>query len=158
MLIDEMKSTSPPVYGGTKEGKCRIAFDLDETLGTAITDSNSIIGFNIRSGCVELLNELEQHYQLVLWTASQRSYLDKILCFGLNQYFSETYSWDEIPETWKDIRIIKVEYLIDDNLHQLEFAAAHQLEHHYIIIPAYGSKEDNHDPLLWTTIIKHVLL
>ena len=54
MLIDEIKSKSPPVHWGTKEGKCRIAFDLDETLGTAITDSNSIIGFNIRSGCVEL--------------------------------------------------------------------------------------------------------
>lgn len=137
---------------------CRIAFDLDETLGTAITDSNSVIGFNIRSGCIELLNELEQHYQLVLWTASQRSYLDKILNCGLQRYFSETYSWDEIPETWKDIRIINVEYLIDDNPHQLELAVPHQLEHHYIIIPAYGSKEDNLDSLLWTKIIKNVLL
>ncbi len=137
--------------------RSRIAFDLDETLGTPITDANSILGFNIRSGCIELLQELEPIYQLILWTASQRSYLDKVLSFGLAQYFTETYSWDEIPETWKDTRIINVEYLIDDNTLQQEMAEKHHLEHHYIIIPAYGSREDNNDPLLWTRIIKNSL-
>jgi TFIIF-interacting CTD phosphatase-like protein len=138
--------------------KRRIAFDLDETLGTAITDSNSLIGFNIRNGCLELLEELDKHYQLILWTSSQRSYLDKILHFGLSQYFFETYSWDDISELWKDIRRIQVEYLIDDDSYQYDTALKNQLEQHYIIIPPYGCKEDNNDPLLWTKIIKDVLL
>ncbi len=138
--------------------KCRIAFDLDETLGTAITDSNSIIGFNIREGCIELLNELENQYQLILWSVSQRIYLNKVLDFGLDAYFSETYSWDDIPESWKDIRKINVKYLIDDNHYHREMARRNRLEHHYIIVPPYGSQEDNYDPLLWTKIIKTVLL
>ena len=138
--------------------KCRIAFDLDETLGTAITDSHNIIGFNLRQGCRELLNDLTPHYHLVLWTVSQRSYLDKVLDFSLSQHFSETYSWDEIPETWKDIRKIHVDYLIDDNHYHREMAKKNHLEDHYIIVPAYGSQEDNQDPLLWTKIVRNILL
>lgn len=138
--------------------KRRIAFDLDETLGTTLTDSHNIIGFNTRQGCGELFASLTPLYHLVLWTVSQRSYLDKVLSFGLSQYFSETYSWDEIPETWKDIRKIQVEYLIDDNYYHREIAKQNHLENHYIIVPAYGSQEDNQDPLLWTKIIKNILL
>jgi len=137
------------------ETKSRIAFDLDETLGTALTDGYSLTGFNIRKGCIDLLDSLKDEYDLVLWTVSNRIYLNKILSFGFPMYFVRTYSWDEIPCEWKDIRKINATFLVDDSIHHKE--AAKQLESRYIIIPAYGSHEDVNDPLLWTKqIFTHI--
>ncbi|MDM8561381.1 NIF family HAD-type phosphatase [Candidatus Parabeggiatoa sp. HSG14] len=133
--------------------KPRIAFDLDETLGVTITDSTSIIGFRLRDGCIELLEQLKLKYHLVLWTVASRSYLDKVLSFGLKDYFQETYSWSEIAGSWKDIRKIKVEFLIDDNEYYKEAAKKYGLESHYIIVPAYGCFEDNKEPLKWVQIV-----
>jgi len=129
--------------------RLRIAFDLDETLGTAITDHKTVTGFNIRKGCDELLTALKKEYHLVIWTVSSRGYLEKMLNFGIREYFDETYSWDEISEEWKDIRKINVRYLVDDSSYHREMAKQHNLEAGYIIVPAYGSREDQRDPLLW---------
>ncbi len=138
--------------------KARIAFDLDETLGITLTDSNSVIGFHIRDGCTELLERLKTRYHLVLWTVSTRIYLNKVLCFGLADYFQETWSWDEISGKWKDIRRINVKFLIDDSEYHREAAKKYGLESNYIIIPAYGSKEDQKDSLLWARQVKAILL
>lgn len=142
----------------TSNGKTRIAFDLDETLGTPVTDGYAVIGFNFRTGCLELLDELSQHYELILWTVSSRTYVQKILQYGLGKYFRETYSWDELPNEWKDIRQIDVEYLIDDSESYREMAAQHGIESGYIIIPAYGSVADNLDSLAWIRHIRNILL
>ena len=138
--------------------KPRIAIDLDETLGATVTDSTSIIGFRLRDGCLELLKQLDSKYHLVLWTVAYRSYLNKVLAFGLKDYFRETYSWDEIKQTWKDIRQINVEYLIDDDEYHREAAKKDGLESHYLIVPAYGSPEDEKHPLGWVQQIKEKLL
>ncbi|WP_020558429.1 NIF family HAD-type phosphatase [Thiofilum flexile] len=127
----------------------RIAFDLDETLGTPIIHNNSIIGFNLRTGCHELLTELAQDHDLILWTVSTRSYVEKVLAYGLTGYFKEIYSWDELACEWKDIRRIHVDYLIDDSPHHQDEAQKYGLESHYIVVPAYGSPEDCQDALLW---------
>lgn len=131
----------------------RIAFDLDETLGTPMIKGEEIIGFVVRTGAHELLQELVKRNKLMVWTVSNRSYLDKILNSGIKQYFDETYSWDEINDKWKDIRKIKADYLIDDSEHHIQEARKYGMEERYILIPAYGSKEDNEDPLLWAKII-----
>ena len=138
--------------------KPRIAIDLDETLGATVTDSTSIVGFRIRDGCIELIEQLELKYHLVLWTVARRSYLDKVLAFGLKTYFSETYSWDEIENSWKDIRQINVEYLIDDDEYHQEIAKRYGLESHYIIVPAYGSPEDEEEPLGWVRQVEEKML
>jgi hypothetical protein len=144
-----------------KEFECmkpRIAFDLDETLGATITDSTSIVGFCLREGCIELLEKLQKKYYLVLWTVSNRTYLDKVLSFGLKKYFKETYSWDEISISWKDIRQIGVNFLIDDSEYHKEIAKQHGLSSRYIIIPAFGSPEDVKNSRLWIMQIEEILL
>jgi histidinol phosphatase-like enzyme len=138
--------------------KPRLAIDLDETLGTTITNATSITGFKFRHGCSELLKQLKVKYHLVLWTASNRSYLNKILVFEIGDYFRETYSWDDIAQSWKDIRKINASFLIDDDEYHLEAARKHGLESRYIIVPAYGSPEDEKDPRQWIQQIQNRLL
>src|SRR5262249_48780892 len=102
--------------------KPRIAFDLDETLGVPRIEGGTIVGFQSRAGCASLLEQLCRRYTLVLWTVSSRRYLDKVLAFGLRTFFEETYSWDELPASWKDIRKLRLGYLIDDSEHHREAA------------------------------------
>ena len=139
------------------EKRKRLAFDLDETLGTAIVDSQKVVGFNTRHGTFTLLDQLSNHYELILWTVSNRVYLDKVLAYGMAKYFEETYSWDEISEKWKDIRKIRADFLVDDSDYHRGIAAQYGLESNYIIVPAYGSLEDQRKPLLWIDIIKDSL-
>jgi hypothetical protein len=127
----------------------RIAFDLDETLGVPLIEGSSIVGFQTRPGCQELLQRLHPRFTLVLWSVSSRRYLDKALSFGLSGLFPETYSWDELPGAWKDIRRIGADFLVDDSPHHREAARKHRLAHRYIVIPGYGSPEDVADPLRW---------
>jgi 5'(3')-deoxyribonucleotidase len=138
--------------------KPRIAIDLDETLGATVTDSTSIIGFRLRDGCLSLLRQLESKYHLVLWTVSSRAYLNKVLDYGLKKHFQETYSWDDIASSWKDIRQIRVDFLIDDDEFHLEKAKQYALEDHYLIVPAYGSLEDQKEPFKWVEQIEKKLL
>jgi hypothetical protein len=60
----------------------RIAFDLDETLGVPVVDGSAIVGFRLREGAIDLLNRLKFQYSLLLWTVSNRSYVDKVLSYG----------------------------------------------------------------------------
>jgi hypothetical protein len=75
----------------------RVAFDLDETLGVPLIEGDTIVGFCMRPGCAELLARLSGRFALVIWTVSSRRYLDKVLAFGLGEWFVRTYSWDEEP-------------------------------------------------------------
>lgn len=138
--------------------KNRLVFDLDETLGVALVNSNSVVGFKIRQGCLELLEKLSLKYELVLWSVSNRSYVDKMLSRELGKFFKETYSWDEIPQRWKDIRIVKGDYLIDDDSYQKEMAEQVGLGNKYVIVPIYGDKIDEIEPLSWVRIIENALL
>lgn len=134
-----------------------IAFDLDETLGVPVIVNESIIGFRLRDGCTELLEQLRQSYTLCLWTVSSRAYLNKALSFGLGAFFTQTYSWDELPATWKDVRKIGAAYLIDDSPHHRERAAQYGLAARYIVVAAYGNREDFADSLLWARQVREVL-
>jgi FMN phosphatase YigB (HAD superfamily) len=136
-----------------------IAFDLDETLGVPITDGRSIVGFQMRRGSAELLTELKsKNYAIVLWTVSSRAYVEKALNFGLGGYFEKTYTWDELPHRWKDVRTLGVDYLVDDSEYHRELAEPHGLASRYIIVPAYGSPDDNSNPLEWAERARTVLL
>ncbi|WP_372370546.1 NIF family HAD-type phosphatase [Candidatus Uabimicrobium sp. HlEnr_7] len=138
--------------------KKRIAFDLDETLGTAISDGYNIVGFNIRQGCLELLNFISSQHELVLWTVSNRSYLNKVLNYhNLANYFSETYAWEDVKEKWKDVRRFHLDLLIDDSNYHKQQAKQYAIEHRYIIIPEYGSPQDNSDSLLWTKLVRQAI-
>ena len=136
----------------------RLAFDLDETLGTAVTDGYSLCGFNLRKGCCSLLEELSKSNEIVLWTASNRNYLDKALYYTkLGRYFIKTYAWEDVPQRWKDVRTLNVDFLIDDSEHHRQCATQFGITSRYIIVPAYGSKEDIADELLWINVIKEHL-
>jgi FMN phosphatase YigB (HAD superfamily) len=132
----------------------RIAFDLDETLGVPLIDGATMVGWQIRPGCAELLGSLRSTFVLCLWSVSGRRYVDKALSFGLRDWFAECYSWDEVPARWKDVRQIKVDFLVDDSPQHRDAARAFGLESAYIVVPQYGSPEDSVDPLGWVRLVE----
>ena len=136
----------------------RIAFDLDETLGVPRIDGNNIVGWNFRDGCAELLTTLQNDFTLCLWSVSSRRYVNLALSFGLNQWFADSYSWDEVATSWKDISQIDVDFLIDDSPHHRETAVLYGLGDAYIVIPAYGSPDDVADPFAWVRLVESRLL
>ena len=80
--------------------KKRIAFDLDETLAVALVDGRSLRGFLIRPGCAELLKKLAPDYDLILWSSSERPYLNRALNASLKTFFKGVrYSWSETYRT-----------------------------------------------------------
>ena len=132
-----------------------IAFDLDETLGAPITDGRALIGFQIRTGATDLLDALAPRFRLILWTVSSRQYATKCLSFGLARHFARMITWDDVTGSWKDLREVSADYLVDDSPHHRAAAVKHGLDPSgYIVIPAYGSPEDSADPLLWTRHIR----
>lgn len=145
-------------------GKCmmhatmkRIAFDLDETLGVPLIEGSSIVGFQIRPGCLELLERLRCRFTLVLWSVSGRRYVDRCLSFGLGKLFSKTYSWDEMPTSWKDVRRIHADLLVDDSPHRREAAARDGLAERYVVVPIYCGPEDVADPLAWVRLVERTV-
>jgi hypothetical protein len=132
----------------------RVAFDLDETLGVPLIEGDAIIGFQVRLGCLELLGRLRPRFTLCLWSVSGRRYVEKCLSFGLSAWFAETYSWDELPASWKDVRRIGADLLVDDSPHHREAAARHGLGDRYVVVPVYGSPEDAADPLAWVRLVE----
>ena len=144
------------------ENPHRIAFDLDETLGAAIINQNNLLGFNIRVGCLDLLDDLlAKNYELVLWSISYRSYVDEVLAFNngiFKTFFSRSYAWEDINSKWKDVRLIDVDFLVDDSPHHRDKASQYGLSEHYIIVPQYGSAEDVAHPHLWVRLVAEKLL
>ena len=132
----------------------RIAFDLDETLGVPLIDGSAMVGWQIRPGCLELLARPQPRFILSLWSVSSRRYVDKALSFGLGDWLTESYSWDELPARWKDVRQIRADFPVDDSPHHWESARALGLESAYIVVPQYGSTEDAADPLLWVRLVE----
>jgi hypothetical protein len=135
----------------------RIAFDLDETLGVPIIEGSAIVGFQVRPGCLELLERLRGRCTLLLWSVSGRRYLDRCLSFGLAGWFAQTYSWDEMPASWKDVRRIEADLLVDDSPHHREAAASHGLASRYVVVPVYGGPEDAADPLAWVRLVERAV-
>ncbi len=132
----------------------RIAFDLDETLGVPLIDGTTVIGWQLRQGCAELLDRLQAEFDLLLWSVSPRRYVDKTLSFGLGRWFDESYSWDELPASWKDVRQLRADFLVDDSPHHRQAAERFGLGAAYIVVPAYGSPEDAADPLGWVRLVE----
>jgi hypothetical protein len=135
----------------------RFAFDLDETLGVPLIEGNTIVGFQCRSGCLDLLARLRPRYQLCLWTVSSRRYLDLCLSFGLSRWFAQRYSWDELPGGWKDVCRIEADFLVDDSPHHRDNAAKQGLADRYILVPGYGSPENADDPLRWARLVERAV-
>jgi hypothetical protein len=132
----------------------RIAFDLDETLGVPLIAGAAVVGFQVRAGGLDLLARLRPRCTLCLWSVSSRRYLDKVLASGLAGWFAETYSWDELPGAWKDVGRIGADLLVDDSPHHRETAAQRGLADRYLVVPAYGSPEDEADPLAWARSVE----
>lgn len=149
----------PRPQGGSPRGpRLRVAFELDETLGMPITNGRAITGFQLRPGAGELLQRLRMFHELVLWTVGSRSHVNKCLSFGLNKYFQKTFSWDDLPDRWKDVRKVHVDYLVDSSEEHRELAAKVGIESKYILIPAYGAPEDERDPRAWARRVEELLV
>jgi FMN phosphatase YigB (HAD superfamily) len=137
--------------------KLRLAFDLDETLGVPILDTSTMIGWQTRPGCLDLLERLQQRFILVLWSVAPRRYVERALSFGLGAFFAEVYSWEEQPGAWKDVRKIDAAWLIDDSPHNRVAAQREGIEERYVVVPVYGSPEDSADPLAWVRQVEAAL-
>jgi len=148
----------PPGPPGPRGPRLRVAFELDETLGMPIINGRAITGFQLRPGAQDLLTRLKQTHELVLWTVGSRSHVNKCLSFGLNRYFQKTFSWDEMPDRWKDVRKAQVDFLVDSSEEHRELATRVGLESKYILVPAYGDMEDERDPSLWARRVEKLLL
>jgi len=135
----------------------RLAFDLDETLGVPLIDGTAIVGFQCRPGCLDLLGRLRERFVLCLWSVGGRRYVDRCLSFGLAAYFAETYTWEELPAAWKDVRRIAADLLVDDSPHHRDEAARHGLADRYVVVPIYGGPDDTADPLAWVRLIETAL-
>ncbi len=135
----------------------RVAFDLDETLGVPLIDEGRVVGWQLRSGSAQLLGSLRHRCTLLLWSVSPRSYIDQALAFQFSRWFAESYSWDELPTRWKDIRQLEVDFLIDDSPHHRQQAEEFGLGDSYIVVPPYGSPEDEADPLAWVRLVQEGL-
>lgn len=132
----------------------RIAFDLDETLGVPLVTGAGVVGWQMRPGCEELLDRLRSEFDLLLWSVSPRRYVNKALSFGLGRWFTESHSWDEVPCSWKDVRQLRADFLVDDSPHHRAEAERLGLGSAYILVPAYGSPEDTADPAGWVRLIE----
>ncbi len=132
----------------------RIAFDLDETLGVPLIRGAEVVGWQLRPGCAELLDRLRGRFELVLWSVSPRRYVDAALSFGLEHWFAESHSWDELPAQWKDVRRMRADLLVDDSPHHREAAARLGLARGYVVVPAYGGPEDTADPAAWVGMVE----
>jgi hypothetical protein len=55
------------------------------------------------------------------------------------------------------VRRFDVAYLINDSDYHRERARQYGIESRYIVIPPYGSPEDERDTLLWVRRIERVL-
>jgi hypothetical protein len=83
--------------------------------------------------------------------------VDKVLSFGLGRWFRETYTWDELPGEWKDVRKIRAHYLVDDSPHHRQEAARHGLASAYIVVPGFGSPDDVADPTAWVRLVEEAV-
>lgn len=142
----------------TRNSRKRIAFDLDETLGVPVIEGVEILGFRFREGCIELLERLVKDFDLILWTVSNRSYVEKILSYGLKKFFTEIYCWEDISTSWKDVRRINADFLVDDSRHHFDEASKTGISERYIVIEPFGSPKDFENPLFWIEQIEQVLL
>ena len=139
-----------PLNGDRK----RIVLDVDETLGMPLVDGRHVTGYQLRTGARELLEDLSRKHELILWSSSNRQYLVKLLKFGLAKYFRRTVTYDEVPAPWKDIRKVGADFLVDFSDHHKHVAEQQGIAKGYIVVPAYGSVEDEQDPLEWTRIVR----
>jgi FMN phosphatase YigB (HAD superfamily) len=155
--FNEFEQPQPIEQGQQSGNRKRIAFDLDETLGAPLIEGQSVSGFQYRDGARELLQELGQKHDLILWSHSNRPHVDRLLRYGLARFFRKTYSWNEQPGEWKDIRKINVDFLIDANEQHREKAKSVGIENRYIIVQPYGSYEDEMDPTEWVRTVRQTL-
>ncbi len=110
---------------------------------------------NIRPGVQEFLEQLSPIYEIIVFTASEKCYADKILdCIDIRKkwihhrlYRENCIQYSE-SVYFKDLRVLERDLrrvIIVDNA---PYAFAPQLENGYPIIPFYDSKEDEELPHL----------
>ena len=118
------------------------------------------IGINIRPHLTELLDKIKDIYNIVIFTASHRSYSDAVLNYldPENKYFHYRlyrdscvlYKKNDIQFYIKDLDIFKDNYnlkdiiMIDNSI--LSFA--YHINNGIPVVPFYDSKQDNELPLL----------
>ena len=171
-------------FPNDKKHKKIALFDLDETLVHCVgeinkdnidnpefSDSHKIkvllpnkkevtIGINIRPHLKELLDKIKDVYNIVIFTASHRSYSDAVLNYldPEDQYFHYRlyrdscvqYKKNDINFYVKDLDIFKDNYdlkdiiIIDNSI--LSFA--YHFNNGIPVVPFYDSKQDSELPLL----------
>jgi Dullard-like phosphatase family protein len=142
-----------------------VVFDLDETLVHCITDNiekaDKIItvmlntgeeikaGVNIRPHAVECLKELREYFDLMVFTASDENYANKVIdlldpdnTIFTKRLFRSSCIRTDVNLFVKDLRILNRDLrsviIVDNSI----FSFASQLDNGIPIIPFYDDKED----------------
>ena len=118
------------------------------------------IGINIRPHLTELLDKIKDIYNIVIFTASHRSYSDAVLNYldPEDKYFHYRlyrdscvlYKKNDIQFYIKDLDIFKDNYNLKDILmiDNSILSFAYHLNNGIPVVPFYDSKQDNELPLL----------
>jgi len=146
--------------------KKSIIFDLDETLihCNESTDIPSDVvlpikfphgeiieaGINIRPYAVEILKEISQHFEVIIFTASHACYANVVLDYldPQNQYIHHRLFRDNCVVTDEGIYIKDLRILGNRNLQDIvlvdnaAYSFGYQIENGIPIIPYYDNKED----------------
>ena len=139
--------------------RTRIAIDLDDTLGMAVVNDRSLIDFTLRPGARELLADLAEHFELVLFTAAPRHYVEKVFAFtGIDRWFADSVTADEWTDLYKDPRFVNAEFLVDDLEEHRDYGARRGIGSKYIIVPAFRSDDDDREPDRWHRLVRDQLL
>lgn len=118
----------------------RVAIDCDGTIVGHRNLRDGSLELELRPGVMGFLRELSlRGHALILWTIANRSWIRMLSARfpEIFELFDEVYTRDGLPCPWKDIRVIRADALIDDDLSYKRRAERLGFGHRYIWVPEF---------------------
>ena len=162
IALFDLDETLVHCVGEIKKDNCNdVKFENSHKINVILPcNKEVVIGINIRPHLNELFNKIKDIYNIVIFTASHRSYSDAVLNYidPEDQYFHYRlyrdscvqYKKNDMNFYVKDLDIFKDNYnlkdiiMVDNSI--LSFA--YHINNGIPVVPFYDSKQDNELPLL----------
>ena len=162
IALFDLDETLVHCVGEIKKDNCKdVKFENTHKINVTLPcNKEVVIGVNIRPHLNELFNKIKDIYNIVIFTASHKSYSDAVLNYidPEDQYFHYRlyrdscvqYKKNDMNFYVKDLDIFKDNYnlkdiiMVDNSI--LSFA--YHINNGIPVVPFYDSKQDNELPLL----------
>ena len=162
IALFDLDETLVHCVGEIKKDNCKdVKFENSHKIKVTLPcNKEVVIGINIRPHLNELFNKIKDIYNIVIFTASHKSYSDAVLNYidPEDQYFHYRlyrdscvqYKKNDMNFYVKDLDIFKDNYnlkdiiMVDNSI--LSFA--YHINNGIPVVPFYDSKQDNELPLL----------